>query len=152
MPKCCFSGLASCPSKNTPANDKVCDSFKCLDLLSNPVIQWIFIESVSGALFAPWMVCNGCRCYSFLFIVVVIFSIIIALIYKNENPMVCLLALWVYKCFFSLKTSSFTCIKYGFSLFFMPLKMKSLFLYSGPSSCTGIQSHWYKKKIIKKNQ
>lgn len=35
----------------------------------------------------------------FLFIVVVIFSII-AIIYKNENPMVCLLALWVYKCFF----------------------------------------------------
>lgn len=35
----------------------------------------------------------------FLFIVVVIF-IIIAIIYKNENPMVCLLALWVHKCLF----------------------------------------------------
>lgn len=67
------------------------------------------------------MVCNGCRCYLFLFIVVVIFSIIIAIIYKNENPMVCLLALWVYKCF-SLKTSSYTCIKYGFFLIFYAIK------------------------------
>lgn len=35
-------------------------------------------------------------------IVLVLFIIfsIITIIYKNENPMVCLLALWVYKCFF----------------------------------------------------
>lgn len=36
-------------------------------------------------------------CYFVLFIII----IIIAIIYTNENPMVCLLALWVYT-FFSL--------------------------------------------------
>lgn len=44
-------------------------------------------------------------CYFFLFIIIIIIvlsmtSIIIAIIYTNENPMVCLLALWVSKCFF----------------------------------------------------
>lgn len=81
---------------------------------------------------ASMMVKIGCKLlFLILFviiiiiIVIIIIIIIIAIIYKNENPMVCLLALWVYKCFFSLKTSSYTLYKkMDFSLFFMPLKMK----------------------------
>lgn len=60
MPKCCSSGLASCPSKKTPLQlTKIflffwssssfffsftfCAIFlNCLDLLSNPIFQWIF--------------------------------------------------------------------------------------------------------------
>jgi len=38
--------------------------------------------------------------YSTCFVVIIIMSRIIIIIYKNENPMVCLLALWVYKRFF----------------------------------------------------
>lgn len=66
---------------------------------------------------ASRMVKNGCKLLLLvLFIIIIIIvisitSIIIAIIYKNENPMVCLLALSVYKCFFSLKTSSYTLYK-----------------------------------------
>lgn len=50
----------------------------------------------------------------FLFIIIIVLSmtsIIIAIIYKNENPMVCLLALWVSKCFFSLRPAVILYIK-----------------------------------------
>lgn len=71
--------------------------------------QWLFIEPISEAKLGAidglkkWLqVVVTC----FLFIIIIVLSmtsIIIAIIYKNENPMVCLLALWVSKCFFSLR-------------------------------------------------
>lgn len=123
-PKCCSSGLASCPSKRHPLQfDKMLlMSFfvrflHCLDLLSNPSSFNEFSLSLSlKPNTALQMVKNGCKLLLLvLFIIIIIVlsitSIIIAIIYKNENPMVCLLALWVYKCFFFPKTSSYTLYK-----------------------------------------
>lgn len=80
--------------------------------------QWLFIEPISEAklgaidgLKKKWLqVVVTC----FLFIIIIVLSmtsIIIAIIYKNENPMVCLLALWVSKCFFSLRPAVILYIK-----------------------------------------
>lgn len=108
MPKCCSSGLASCPSKKHPCNWQnvlLCLFFffvrflNCLDLLSNPVLQWIFIESIYEAVHGIKDGKSGCKLL-LLVLFIIISIIIIAIIFKNENPMVCLLALWVYKCFF----------------------------------------------------
>lgn len=85
----------------------LCD-FSTVLTLSNTIIQWIFIEYLwSRTWHQGWLNVVAYCCYLFIIII----SIIIAIIFKNENPMVCLLALWVYKCFFSLKTSSYTLYK-----------------------------------------
>lgn len=56
--------------------------------------------------------------------IIIIIIIIITMIYKNENPMVCLLALWVY-IFFSERPAIILCIKDGF--FYSIVDKKSLF-------------------------
>lgn len=82
----------------------------CLDFLSNPVFQWIFIDYVSEVIRGIKMVLSGCK----LLLLVLLLLLLLIWFSKMKNPMVCLLALWVSKFFFSFvflpspKTSSYT--------------------------------------------
>lgn len=93
----------------------------CLDL-SNPSFFYFFSMTFHWAYL--WSQTRRDRWFKkkwlqvvvtcFLFIIIIVLSmtsIIIAIIYKNENPMVCLLALWVSKCFFSLRPAVILYIK-----------------------------------------